>query len=246
MPCSPASILVDAEGAAQVAAQRPSIMSENCSLHDAQECSGNRKPRGVCDKWLVGLVLLTLARAGEALAGEQPVLLGDAQKPDFGDSRAPLEVPRSTATAMAPIPAAFQSFGLPEIKTYPAEQFRPRGRSIFDTDSREASPNEAPMLRGTTVWQRLSDYRSHDRVRLLTLWETGGSTVSLQAGKKGSPSLQWTSRLMNHGGATRGLLDKVVAATLAGAGSKLHFGPRTTVNEPLGKPSKLAESSPQK
>jgi len=70
---------------------------------------------------------------------------------------------------------------------------------------------DAPMLRGTTVWQRLSEYRAHDRVRVLTLWESGGSTVSLQAGKRGSPSLQWTSGAMIHGAGTRGLLDRLFA-----------------------------------
>jgi hypothetical protein len=66
------------------------------------------------------------------------------------------------------------------------------------------------MLHGTTMWDRLSDYRSHGRVRLLTLWEAGDNSVSLQAGKRGEPSLQWTSRSMNHGGATRGLFDRLV------------------------------------
>jgi hypothetical protein len=59
-----------------------------------------------------------------------------------------------------------------------------------------------------TVWQRLQEYRSHDRVRVLTLWESGASAVSIQTNRKGDPSLQWTSRLMNRGGATRGLLDR--------------------------------------
>ena len=73
------------------------------------------------------------------------------------------------------------------------------------------------MLRGTTVWQRLDEYRVHDGVRLLTLWESRGSTVSLQAGKRGDPSLQWSSRLNSHDGATRGLLDRLFSLSIAGA-----------------------------
>jgi hypothetical protein len=98
------------------------------------------------------------------------------------------------------------------------------------------------MLRGTTVWQRLSDYRSRDRVRVVTLWETGGGSVSLQAGKKGDPSLQWTSRLMNRGGATRGLLDQVLATSLGGVAHSLHLTPRAAGADAFGKPSKSAET----
>jgi hypothetical protein len=99
------------------------------------------------------------------------------------------------------------------------------------------------MLRGTTVWQRLSDYRSRDRVRVVTLWETGGSSVSLQAGKKGDPSLQWTSRLMNRGGATRGLLDQVLSASLGGVARGLHLAPHAAGTDAFGKPSKPAEAA---
>jgi hypothetical protein len=74
----------------------------------------------------------------------------------------------------------------------------------------------------------MSEYRSHDRVRLLTLWESSESTVSLQAGKRGDPSLQWTSRSMNRGGSTRGLLDRLFAVSLAGAGNRLRRSDRPT------------------
>ena len=55
--------------------------------------------------------------------------------------------------------------------------------------------------------QRLQEYRSHDHVRVLTLWDTGASAISIQTDHKGDPSLQWTSHLFNRGGATQGLLD---------------------------------------
>lgn len=78
------------------------------------------------------------------------------------------------------------------------------------------------MLRNTTVWQRLAEYRSQDRVRLLTLWESRGSAVSLQAGKHGDPSLQWNSRVMNHDGSTRGLFDRLLSVSFGGAHDGSH------------------------
>ena len=81
---------------------------------------------------------------------------------------------------------------------------------MLDHDSPVAASNDLPMLHGTSVWERLTDYRSHGGVRLLTLWETGGSSVSLQAGRKGEPSLQWASHSMNRNGAPRGLLDQLI------------------------------------
>jgi hypothetical protein len=92
------------------------------------------------------------------------------------------------------------------------------------------SYGDTPMLRGTTVWQRMADYKSRDRVRLLTLWETSGSTISLQAGKKGDPSLQWNSRLMNRGGSTQGLLDRIFTMSLSRAGNGLRNVTRPTTS----------------
>ncbi len=86
------------------------------------------------------------------------------------------------------------------------------------------------MFRTTTVWQRLNEFRSQDRVRVLTLWETetGASNVSLQASKKGDPSLQWSSSWTNQGRASHGLLDRVLSATLKGLinrAASSHFAP---------------------
>ena len=90
--------------------------------------------------------------------------------------------------------------------------------------------------------QRLNEYRSHDRVRVLTLWDTGASAISIQTDHKGDPSLQWTSHLFNRGGATQGLLDHLFPVSVfggtthitrsatsqpsrvSGALSALHFG----------------------
>ena len=113
-----------------------------------------------------------------------------------------LSVPPFSAPLSYPLPL------VADPKSLSGKDFRPRGRSILDTDF-QVNVADGALIDDTTVWQRLAEYRTHDRVRVLTLWESGASTVSLQAGKKGDPSLQWTSRLMNHGGATRGLLDRL-------------------------------------
>jgi hypothetical protein len=234
--------LTDAVHVVQVTMRRPINMAANRSYGDPQACGGATRQRGRCDKLLVGLLLLTVVRSGEALAGEQTPLAGDPLKPDFNiaERRSALAGPMNSA------PASFQGAALPSSSFSPRD-FRPRGRSILE---KEAAPfgtrEDTPMLGATTVWQRLSEYRAHNRVRLLTLWEAGGGSVSLQAGRKGDPSLQWTSRLMNRGGATRGLLDHMFSTSLAGAGRGLHLSPRPMTSEALAKPAKLLEAAGNK
>ncbi len=59
-------------------------------------------------------------------------------------------------------------------------------------------------------------------MRLLTLWESRGGAISLQAGKRGDPSLQWNSRIMNHDGSTRGLFDRLLSMSFGGARNGPH------------------------
>jgi hypothetical protein len=179
--------------------------------------------RSVRDTILVGLVLYTLVRTSEALAGDQAAVTRVPLDPAMGDLRQspPLTASslRSPADYAAPVDAGNPVFSNTD--------FRPRKATLFDRDPSAAAFDDAPMLRGTTVWQRMGDYKSHDRVRLLTLWESQGSTISLQAGRKGDPSLQWTSRWMNHGGSTRGLLDRWFSVSLANAGNSLRGASRS-------------------
>jgi hypothetical protein len=121
--------------------------------------------------------------------------------------------------------------GLPR---YSSTDFSPRRRNMLDRDAGADPEADGPMLRGTTMWQRMSEFRSHDRVRVLTLWESSGSAVSLQAGRRGDPSLQWTSTAMNRGGATRGLLDKLFSVSIAGAGQTLRSVTHARGAGPLG------------
>lgn len=172
------------------------------------------------DRILVGLVLLTLVRSGETLAGDQAA---SAMPPESEAGH--LRHGSLMAAAATPI-ATPEVFDAPMDVSLPtnfsATDFRPRKHTVFDADPAVSAFADVPMLRGSTVWQRLADYRSHDRVRLLTLWESRSSTVSLQAGKRGDPSLQWTSTTLNRGGSTRGLLDRWFSVTLADANRSLH------------------------
>jgi hypothetical protein len=186
------------------------------------------------DKMLVGLVLFTLVRTGEALAGEQASITYTTLDPGpgIGNSRQSSPPVHSLITA----PEFFAAPTAADSPIFSTTDFRPRKRTVFDRDPLVNSFGDAPMLRGTTVWQRMSDYKSHDRVRLLTLWESNASTVSLQAGKKGDPSLQWTSRSMNRGGSTRGLLDRLFSVSLLGAGNSLRNPSRSTSGPATAKP----------
>jgi hypothetical protein len=218
-------------------------MSEFRPSNDVPPPGRAARCNGIRDRMLVGLVLFTLVRASEALAGDQASITNATSTPDIGKFR--LSSPSSTAIsatpeALTPGTLALGAFNAPAVTDNPAfsaTEFRPRKHTVFDSDPTVNSFGETPMLRGTTVWQRLAEYRSHDRVRVLTLWESSGSSVSLQAGKRGDPSLQWTSRLMNRGGSTQGLLDRLFSVSLARAGNGLRNATRPTNAGPTPTPS---------
>jgi hypothetical protein len=244
MPQSPTEILEDAARIVEGTMQHSSSEANICAHDDAQACCRTTRYFGACERVLVGLAILTIVRASEALAGEQIPPTVSAAKPDLNVAR---EFTPTSAfmlplpSSYAAVPSSYQTVDLPVFKSYSAAEFRPRGHSMLEKDSRLGDAEDAPMLRGTTVWQRLSDYRSRDRVRVVTLWETGGSSVSLQAGRKGDPSLQWTSRLMNRGGATRGLLDQLLATSLGGVARGLRLTPHAAGADAFGKPSRPME-----
>lgn len=196
-------------------------MRESIASLDAPPQDRAAHDVGIRDRMLLGLVLFITSVSSEALAGDALSISNSV--PAAADLRA--------ATPAAGPSARLEFFTVPavgEAQTFSSTDFRPRRPTLFDSDPAANAYGNTPMLRGTTVWQRLSDYKSHDGVRLLTLWETPASSISLQAGKRGDPSLQWTSRLMNHGGSTQGLLDRWFSVSLTGAGNRLRSLTRTT------------------
>jgi hypothetical protein len=188
--------------------------------------------RGARKRFFLGLAAFTLIRATEALAADSATV--PALNPNSNEAHPPASHAASHApqlysgslgagfsdpalaarderfglpAALLPVPRDYSLPAAAEPHAFSSTDFRPRGHSVFDTDPSIANANDNLMV-DKTVWQRLQEYRNRDRVRVMTLWESGASNVSIQTNRKGDPSLQWTSRLMNRGGATRGLLDR--------------------------------------
>jgi hypothetical protein len=185
---------------------------------------------------LLTLVLCGVVRATQALAGDQPPNADSMPKHDSQDPHAA----QGAATTMFSAP--FFAAKPLAADAFSATEFRPRKHSVEDLESARsrASIIDAPMLQSTSVWQQMADYKSQDRVRLLTLWQTRGSSLSLQAGKRGAPSLQWSTPWVHRGGTTRGLFDRLLAVPARTAGSNL----RSSVPHPTGAsgpPSKPVE-----
>jgi hypothetical protein len=185
--------------------------------------------------------VFALMRPGLACADE---LSAEAELPRTSFKSAALPEFSKHYTLTDPLlnaPSEYRLTQIPETKSYSPTEFRPHGRSIFDADPK-LNPPAGTLTSDQNLLQRLNEYRSRDRVRVLTLWDTGASAVSIQTDHKGDPSLQWTSHLFNKGGAKEGLLDHFFPVSVfggsthitrsatsqpsrvSGALSSLHFG----------------------
>jgi hypothetical protein len=173
---------------------------------------------------LLCLVLSGVVRASEALAGDQS--------------------PGTAAASM--FPAAFVSVRpLTDVEMFSATEFRPRKHSLVDVDPSIGgrSVMDAPMQRGGTLSQQMAEFRTESRLRLLTLWQTRGSSLSLQAGKRGAPSLQWSSPSVHRGSASRGLFDRLLIAPARSGGPNARSNvPRATAGAPQSKALDLSSS----
>ena len=168
--------------------------------HREQLCSG-----------LSQSVLLTLVlciNAGAALADDQPLAPDRPVKREALDFR-PDEI--GIASSFSAPSASLTPVSDPQ--DFSATEFRPRKRASLQitSGSGRGSLLDAPMLNSNSVFQHLSDFKTQGRVRLLTLWQMRGSSLSLQAGKHGSPSLQWSTPWVHReGAAPRGLFDRLL------------------------------------
>ncbi|HEX4153355.1 MAG TPA: hypothetical protein VHY75_14195 [Steroidobacteraceae bacterium] len=200
-------------------------MSDLRARIDPRKVAANRD--GGRRRFFAGLAVVTLIRASEAMAADQST--GVPVVPESNPARPPLPIfsqpfephPSSRAAGAAILeptlitaPYGKWELGLATADTVPysSTEFRPRRRSPFETDPPPAPGDNLEFDK--PLWERLPEYRTHNRVRVLTLWESAVSAVSIQTDRKGGPSLQWTSRWMNRGGATRGLLDRWMPASL--------------------------------
>ena len=174
------------------------------AMDDAPDSYVAVRLSGAREALLLAVLVYGLVQSVEALAADQSASIVKDIQPMVGGK---------------PLPRAFMLIGPATEFDSPTTDFRPRkldAREAMSSTQAGASFQTKP-LQLTSPWQRLADYRSQGRVQLLTLWQSRSNTVSLQAGRHGGPSLQWSSRTMNRGGATRGLLDRFVASSLGAA-----------------------------
>lgn len=124
------------------------------------------------------------------------------------------------AAPLYPAPFAFVA-PRSEAQAFSPTQFRARQPGMLEAGvaADQGFAMDAPMLRDTSLARGLSEAKTQDRVRLLTLWQSRASTLSLQAGKRGAPSLQWSTPWMHRDAASRGLFDRWLAVSPRGFGS---------------------------
>lgn len=199
--------------------------------------SAERRCNIIRESALLTLVLCGVVRATQALAGDQPSNADSALKHEPHDQGA---VQAATAPMLS---VPFASVNPLANDAFSATEFRPRRHGVMALDSPRsgASIIDAPMLQNTSVWQHMADYKSQGRVRLLTLWQTRGSSLSLQAGKGGAPSLQWSTPWVRREGSSRGLFDRLLAVPARAAANNL----RSSTARPTGisAPSKSLDLS---
>jgi hypothetical protein len=193
--------------------RRQTLAGSNMSIGEAMDDAPNACTAACCssarDVLILAMLVYGLAQSCEALAADQSAVILKNIQPLVGGK---------------PLPMAFVPGSRPD-ELESSTDFRRRRVDAVDAGSATEFESSHPSqpLQVDSVWQRLAEYRSQGRVQLLTLWESPRNMVSLQASKHGGPSLQWSSRVMNRGGATRGLLDRFVASSLGAAG----FGSKT-------------------
>jgi hypothetical protein len=178
-------------------------LGENAAMEPIEAQPRSRK--GLCECLLMALTLYCLA-PGDASAGDQPQNADGRRNADTQKAaRAQIAAP------FFPAPFAY-SAPRAEMPVFSPTEFRPRKPGLLEGAAvgSKASFIDAPMLRDTSLARELSEAKTQDRVRLLTLWQSRASSLSLQAGKRGSPSLQWSTPWMQRGASSRGLFDRLL------------------------------------
>jgi hypothetical protein len=169
------------------------------------EAQRRSRSNGLRECLLTVLVFYSFA-PGDASADDQPQSTAARRGAD------PQEFARTRITE-PPLLAPF-AFSEPRVETqvFSATEFRPRKPGLLEAAAArgETSIIDAPMLRDTSLAHELSEAKTQDRVRLLTLWQSRASSVYLQAGKRGSPSLQWSTPWMHRDVSARGLFDRLL------------------------------------
>jgi hypothetical protein len=145
-------------------------------------------------KMLPAAVLASVLFAAQALAGDHT----------------PGAKPASPIAAWMFAPPLVTSIP-PALPQTAAAEFSPRRRGLPDGNFAAGETSVfAPMIEDTSLARRMAESKSQNRVRLLTLWQSRVSSVSLQAGRHGAPTLQWSTPWMHHEGSSRGLFDRLI------------------------------------
>jgi hypothetical protein len=216
-------------------ARTPWPLGENAAMEPI-EAQWRSRSNGLCKCLLVALALYSLAPR-DASAGDQPQST-DAWRSSDVQRRA------RTQIAAPSFPALFV-FSAPraETRVFSPTEFRPRKPGLEAADAgSEAGVIDAPMLRDTSIAGELSEARTQDRVRLLTLWQSRASSLSLQTGKHGAPSLQWSTPWMHRDAASRGLFDRLLAVSPRSFGSTVRSGASRPAAATPAKPIDLGAS----
>lgn len=185
-------------------------MSE-CRTQETPSLPAAMAQRVRCDRFFAGFAVMVLVHAGDAAAAEQASVAGGTDR--LGSSSLPLS--RSLASSsIAP-----SAFSLPEGYTLRHETdaaslfagpMRARGATAANPEA--AAATDQSLMQDNPVWQRLADFRALGRLRVLTLWQTGANSLSLQAGRKGTPSLQWTAKLSDGSPGSSSLFNRMTPA----------------------------------
>jgi len=136
-----------------------------------------------------------------------------------------------------PLPSPYQAVDLPVLKPF-RSGVPSRGRSILEKIARGIlRTRDAPMLHGTTGVAAIVGLPMRDRVRVVTCGRPAAAAFPCKRGRKGDPSLQWTSRLMNRGGrpARTVCLNQGVFSRRGGVPH--HLTPRAGAHDAFGKSS---------
>jgi hypothetical protein len=164
---------------------------------------------GLRESMLVALAIYGAARGSAAVAADTPPRF-ELQRPRVA---APLLAHPLLSPSFATAPA------LVESDTFSPSEFRPRKRGFLEAGRRpnETRLSDMPRLQDDSMARQLTEFKSQDRLRLLTLWQSHASSLSIQAGKHGAPSLQWSTPWVRRESSPRGLFDHLLSVSPQGA-----------------------------
>jgi hypothetical protein len=136
------------------------------------------------------------------MADEKQCESGPAAAPTAQQVAAPVKSPEKRSTT----PVETKLVAFPAAAIHAQFDFR----YVAPTADFAPTTNSAAAFNvpgGTSVWDGLKEFRSRGNVQVMTLWQSNRFMVSLQSGKNGTAALQWSSKSLDRGATTRGLLD---------------------------------------